>query len=173
MYRLVLLAIMLVALQNAVLAQDSAVAPVRPLPAEPAVTQQQQRNAASATKDTSATSGDQITKPAGAKDSTLTGCLAGPDKDGKFKLRSMSHREGVQVLGPDDMKNDAGAKVKLTGKWEAPAEANTPGQMRRFQVTDVEVIAKTCTAPSESTPVSKNRKQKATTYDVPSGNTSK
>src|SRR5215469_9609773 len=53
---------------------------------------QQQSNAASANKDTSATSGDQITKPAGAKGATLIGCLEGPGTDGKYMVRNMAHR---------------------------------------------------------------------------------
>lgn len=130
---------------------------------------QKQENAASASKDTSGTSGDQITKPAGAKETTLTGCLSGPDSDGKFMLRSMSHRSGVEVLGSDALKNDAGAKVKLTGKWEAPSQDSEgkPG-MQRFQVTKAEVMAKTCSAPSETSPVSKNKRQEPTTYNAPS-----
>jgi hypothetical protein len=150
-----------------------AIAPVRVLPVAFFVAQQQQGNAASATKDNSATSGDQITKPAGAKDSTLIGCLSGPDKDGKYTLRSMNHRSGVEVLGPDSLKNDSGAKVKLTGKWEAPAQSAGSTEMRRFQVTDVEVMAKACSAPSETTPQSKNKKPKPTTYDAPTGDSSK
>ena len=140
-----------------------AIAPLRVLPVDPPYPQQEQKNAASATKDNSGTAGDQITKPKGAKESTLIGCLAGPDPEGKYTVRSMAEREGVQVLGPDDLKNDAGAKVKLTGKWEAPIE-----RKRRFQVTEVEVISKTCTAPSETTPVSKNKRQPTTVYQVPS-----
>ena len=131
---------------------------------------QKQQNAASATHDTSAISGDQITKPASAKGQTLTGCLSGPDKDGKFMLRSMSHRSGVEVLGPDTLKDDSGAKVKLTGKWEAasPAGQDMKPGMQRFQMTDIEVLSKNCTAPSESTPASKNKRGKPTTYDAPS-----
>lgn len=125
---------------------------------------QKQQNAASATHDTSAISGDQITKPARAKGQTVTGCLSGPDQDGKFMLRSMSHRSGVEVLGPEALKDDSGAKVKLTGKWEAASGAG----MRRFQMTDIEVLSKNCTAPSESTPVSKNKRGKPTTYEAPS-----
>ena len=129
---------------------------------------QRQQNAASATKDTSAASGDQITKPAGAKGQTLTGCLSGPDSDGKFMLRSMSHRSGVEVLGPETLKDDSGAKVKLTGKWEAPAGApDAKTETRRFQVTGVEVVSKSCSVPSETTPVSKNKRGKTTTYDAP------
>src|SRR5271166_5352689 len=140
-----------------------AIAPLRVLPVGPPE-RQQQGNAASATKDNSATSGDQITKPAGAKGSTLIGCLSGPDKEGKYTLRSMNHRTGVEVLGPDDLKNDSGAKVKLTGAWLTPEKLpdNTPAspsknkttpasgkpeaptEILRFQVTDVEVMAKTC-----------------------------
>ncbi len=132
---------------------------------------QRQKNAANAEKDTSGTSGDQITRPAGAKGSTLIGCLEGPDRDGKYLLRNMGHRMGVQVLGPDDLKNDSGSKVKLTGHWQAipqPSEREKKaGEARRFQVTDIEVVAPTCKAPSETTPVSKNRRQKATTYAAP------
>jgi len=153
-------------------AQQSTVAPVRPLPVDPQASQQQD-NAASATKDNSGTSGDQITKPAGAKGSTLIGCLSGPDKDGKFTLRSMAHRTGVQVLGPDDLKNDAGSKVKLTGKWEPPQQESGSTPMRRFQVTEVEVMARSCSAPSETTPESKNKRGKPTTYNAPGGESSK
>jgi hypothetical protein len=146
-------------------------------------TAQQQGNAASATKDNSGTTGDQITNPPGAKGSTLIGCLSGPDKDGKYTLRSMTYRTGVEVLGGgDELKNDSGTKVKLTGKWEAPqADAATqekanhaasdkskPAEMRRFQVTDVEVMAKTCSVPAEVTPQSKNKRGKTTIYNAPS-----
>jgi hypothetical protein len=148
----------------------------------------QQENSGSATKDNSATSGDQITKPAGAKGSTLIGCLVGPDKDGKFMVRNMTHRLGVQVVGPDDLKNDAGSKVKLTGQWQPlppdqkPVTPAPPGnsqqpekkpETHRFQVTDVEVVAQKCTSPAETTPVSKNKAQKPTTYNAPSGDDSK
>lgn len=153
-----------------------AIAPLRVLPVGPPSAQPQQGNAASATKDNSATSGDQITNPPGAKDSTLIGCLAGPDKQGKYTLRSMNHRTGVEVLGPDDLKKDSGAKVKLTGKWEAPPaqkSASSSVEMRRFQVTNVEVMAKTCSVPTETTPESKNKKPKPTTYNAPSSDSSK
>jgi|SRR5579863_5509772 len=140
---------------------------------------QQQKTAASAKQDTSAISGDQITKPAGQKGSTLIGCLDGPDKQGKYTLRNMQHRTGVEVLGPDDLKNDSGSKVKLTGQWQPPevktpsaADKNTVG-MRRFQATDVEVVAQSCKAPAETTPESKNKRQKPTTYNAPSDDSSK
>ena len=158
-----------------------AIAPLRVLPVGPTIAQQQQGNAASATKDNSG-SGDQITNPPGAKDSTLIGCLAGPDKQGKYTLRSMNHRTGVEVLGPDDSQKDSGTKVKLTGKWEAaePTAAapsqeknNSTLEKHRFQVTDVEVMAKICSVPAETTPVSKNKKPKPTTYDAPSDDSSK
>ena len=123
---------------------------------------EQQKNAASASKDNSGISGDQITKPAGAKGTTLIGCLSGPDKDGKYVLTSMQHRTGVQVLGPDDLKNDSGSKVKLTGAWEAspqqPPQAKAK-EARRFQVTAIAVLLPHCTVPSATTPVSKAKQQ--------------
>ena len=136
---------------------------------------QKQGNAASAKQDTSATTGDQITKPAGATGTALIGCLEGPDQQGRYTLRSMQHRSGVEVLGPSDLKNDSGAKVKLTGKW-MPAEQksaavedkNTAG-MQRFQVTHVEVMGQHCKAPVETSPGSKQKRGPATTYEAPNG----
>jgi hypothetical protein len=137
---------------------------------------QQEKNAADAKKDTSATTGDQITKPAAAKGSTLIGCLQGPDKDGKFTLRNMSYRTGVQVLGPENLQTDTGSKVKLTGQWQAvqlQAQNANSTEMRRFQVTEVEVVASTCHAPSETTPESKQKKGKPTTYNAPAAESGK
>lgn len=156
-------------------AQEPATTPTTPPPTGNTPLQQL-NNAASATKDNSGTTGDQITKPPAAKGSTLIGCLAGPDKQGKFVLRNMSYRTGVQILGPDDLKNNSGSKVKLTGQWEAaqpPSQDKNTTEMRRFQVTDVEVVASTCHPPSETTPVSKEKKGKTTTYDAPSADSGK
>ncbi len=99
----------------------------------------------------------------------------------------MNHRTGVEVLGSDDLKKDSGSKVKLTGNWQTPQpgaaaaasqdksqdRSKAAPEMRRFQVTDVEVMAKTCSAPSETTPVSKQKKPKPTTYNAPSSDSSK
>jgi len=137
---------------------------------------QHDKNAAQANKDTSATTGDQITKPAAAKGSTLIGCLSGPDQDGKFVLHNMSNRSGVEILGPSNLKDDAGSKVKLTGQWQAAqsqSQDRNATEMRRFQVTDVEVMAAKCKPPSETTPVSKEKKGKTTTYQAPSADEGK
>ncbi len=103
----------------------------------------------------------QAAKPAAPKGSVVIGCLSGPDPDGKFELRSMSHRTGLEVVGPDGLKEDAGSKVKLTGSWEPiPELQGKPGvETRRFKVTEVEVLAAKCTAPIEQTPVSKQKQQ--------------
>jgi len=123
---------------------------------------ERQKNAASASKDNSGISGDQVTKPAGAKGNTLIGCLSGPNPEGKYVLTSMQHRTGVQVLGPDDLKNDSGSKVKLTGAWEASPQQQPQAkakEARRFQVTAIALLSPHCTAPSEKTPVSKAKQQ--------------
>jgi hypothetical protein len=123
---------------------------------------EQQNNAASAAKDNSGISGDQVTKPAGAKGTTLIGCLNGPNAEGKYVLTSMQHRAGVQVLGPGDLNSDSGSKVKLTGSWQATSQQPPPSkgkEDRRFQVTAVEVLAQHCEIPSEKTPVSKEKQQ--------------
>ncbi len=143
------------------LTQEPATAPQNSSPSGN-TTVEQQKNAASATKDNSGISGDQVTKPAGAKGTTVIGCLSGPNPEGKYVLTSMQHRTGVQVLGPDELKKDAGSKVKLTGLWEARPQQQAQGkgkETRRFQVTAVEVLAQHCTPPSETTPVSKEKQR--------------
>ena len=119
----------------------------------------QQANASSAGKDTSATTGDQVTKPAGARSSTLIGCLSRPDTNDRFLLTSMQHRTGVELLGPDDLKNAIGDKVKLTGTWQPASEqtAEHPAgkSARRFQVTQVEVLSQQCQTPSPTSPSKK------------------
>lgn len=137
----------------------------------PASQVDKQGNAASATQDNSAISGDQVTKPAGAKSSTVTGCLGSPDSDGHFELRSMQYRTGVEVVGPNDLGTAAGQKVKLTGQWVVAPESQDPNSSqdatnkkknRRFQATSFEVLADKCQPPAETTPVSKKKqKQKA------------
>jgi len=194
MKSLLCLAILALVLCGASRSLIPAIAPLRVLPVGPPERQQadpaqQQGNAASATKDNSGTTGDQITKPAAAKGPALIGCLSGPDKNGKYTLRSMNHRDGVEILGPHDLKKDSGTKVKLTGQWltpeKIPANATATSaktttsqengktktlEMLRFQVTDVEVMAKTCSAPAEVTPQSKNKKPKPTIYNAPPAN---
>src|SRR5208283_3037465 len=124
-------------------------------------------------QDNSATGTDQATKPAEPKGTTLIGCLSGPDPDGKFALRSMSHRTGVEVFGLDDLKNDAGSKVKLTGSWKPLDQPVVKGkESRKFQATDIEVLAQKCEAPSETTAVSKAKQQKQQQKQKASENTS-
>ena len=123
-------------------------------------------NAASAAQDNSGISGDQVTKPAGAKTSSITGCIDGPDADGHYTLRSMQYRSGVEVLGPDDLGTAAGQKVKLTGEWLAGTpSASEPAEKskRRFQATSFDLMADKCPPPSETTPISKakQKQQKA------------
>lgn len=125
---------------------------------------QRQSNAASATKDTSGTSGDQVTPPAGTKGSTVIGCLAGPYPDGHYMLNSMQYRSGVQVLGPGGLNGYAGQKVKLTGEWTKGSTTTdaTGKQARRFQASSFEVLTEKCPPPQEVTPIGKKKqKEKA------------
>lgn len=116
----------------------------------------QQRNAPGVSKDTGATSGDQVTRPAGAKGLTLIGCLSGPDTNGRYILTSMQHRTGVELFGPDELKNARGDKVKLTGTWLAapspPVQQTERKPARPFQVTQIEVLSQQCQAPSPTSP---------------------
>jgi hypothetical protein len=153
--------LLVVAISTSALSQQPATTqPASPLPTDTPA--EQQRNAASATQDNSGISGDQVTKPAGAKGTTLIGCLNGPSAEGQYVLTSMQHRTGIQILGPDDLKKDAGTKVKLTGSWEVSSpqqlQANAK-QARRFQVTAIEVLSQHCQLPTEKTPVSKQKQR--------------
>ena len=120
------------------------------------------QSAAGSSGQENAASGDQATKPAAGKGSTLIGCLSGPDKDGKYLLRSMSHRTGVEVMGPEELKKDAGAKVKLTGEWQplpGPPPTKKGAETRLFRATAVEVMAQKCEMPAEETPASKQKER--------------
>jgi hypothetical protein len=103
-------------------------------------------------------------KPADDKGhTTIIGCLTGPGKDGKYTLRSMSYRAGVEVFGPDDLKSASGSKVKLTGSWkpgDQPVKVGSAKKAGKFQATELEVMAATCEAPIEKTPVSKEKQQR-------------
>jgi hypothetical protein len=120
------------------------------------------------------TGADQAAKAAEPKSgTTLIGCLSGPDSDGKFTLRSMSHRTGVEVFGPIELKDDSGSKVKLTGSWKPLDQPAVKGkEARKFQATEIEVLAQKCEAPSETTPVSKEKQQKQQQKQKSGANTS-
>lgn len=102
---------------------------------------------------------DQAAKPAEPKGhTTIIGCLSGPDASGKYTLRSMEHRTGVEVSGPSDLQNASGEKVKLTGLWKPGDQPAVKGkESRKFQASEVEVMSERCQAPSEKTPVSQQK----------------
>lgn len=104
----------------------------------------------------------QAAKPAEPQGhTTLIGCLSGPDASGKYTLRSMEHRTGVEVSGSDDLKKCSGDKVKLTGSWKTgDAPAVKGKEARKFQASEIEVMSEKCVPPSEQTPISKHKKQK-------------
>ena len=99
-----------------------------------------------------------------AKGTVLIGCLAGPDADDHYTLTSMQHRTGVDVVGGDELQKGAGAKVKLTGSWEAlPGATGKKGDAtRRFKATEMTVMEEKCQAPAPVTPVSKKKQAQNT-----------
>ncbi|MGO9520466.1 MAG: hypothetical protein ACLPND_25795 [Candidatus Korobacteraceae bacterium] len=107
------------------------------------------------------TAADQAAKPSEHKDSTtIIGCLSGPDTNGKYTLRSMTYRTGIEVFGTDDLKTGSGDKVKLTGSWKPGDQPPVKGrETRKFKASEVEVLAEKCQPPSETTPVSKQKQQ--------------
>ena len=90
---------------------------------------------------------------------TVIGCLAGPDANNLYTLSSMQHRAGVMVVGGEELKKGAGAKVKLTGSWEIlPGSNASKGDAgRQFRATEVTVMEEKCQSPAPVTPVSKKK----------------
>jgi len=101
------------------------------------------------------------TPAAPAKGTTIIGCLSGPNADNLYTLTSMQHRTGVEVAGSDELKNGSGAKVKLTGSWEAlpESEGKNGDATRRFKAIQVDVLEEKCQAPAAVTPQSKKKQQ--------------
>jgi len=155
-------AVTMIALGLSIAASAQSSSPSTNATQTPAASQaDKQSNAASATQDNSGISGDQVTKPAGAKSSTVIGCLSGPDAGGHFMLNSMQYRSGLEVLGPNNLDTADGRKVKLTGQWIAGADSQDASDKkdRRFQATTFDVLADKCPPPSATTPVSKKKQQ--------------
>jgi hypothetical protein len=98
---------------------------------------------------------------AASKGTTVIGCLTGPDADDHYTLTSMQHRLGVEVVGGDELKKGAGAKVKLTGSWEPlPGPEGKKGDAtRRFKATDITVMEEKCQVPAAVTPESKKKQE--------------
>jgi hypothetical protein len=101
------------------------------------------------------------TPPTATKGTVVIGCLAGPDADDHYTLTSMQHRLGVEVVGGEELKKGAGAKVKLTGSWDAvPGSAGKKGDAARFfKATEMAVVDEKCETPAPITPVSKKKQQ--------------
>lgn len=105
---------------------------------------------ASTTKSTSHTKA-----AAGPKESSMTGCLGGPNAEGAYLLTNGRYRKGLEVGGMDDLKGHVGHKVKLTGTWaksgseigETEPKGEKEGMEKHFKVSKVGMIADTCTAP--------------------------
>ena len=96
-------------------------------------------------------------KMKGAKEHSLTGCLAEGATPGTYELTRGKHK--TMVTGSDELKNHVGHEVKLTGAWEkgAMAEANESAatekaekksgkEEREFKVSNITHIADTCSA---------------------------
>jgi hypothetical protein len=64
-------------------------------------------------------------------------------------------------MGSDELKKGAGAKVKLTGSWEAlpGSDDKKSDATRRFKATEIEVLEEKCQAPAAVTPQSKKKQQ--------------
>lgn len=95
----------------------------------------------------------------GAKQTTVKGCLSGPNDEGAYVLKTAKGR--FEVGGNDQLKSHVGHEVKLTGNWvksgseigeNESAEKNEKSEAgehkgvaeRHFKVTDIQHVADTC-----------------------------
>lgn len=88
---------------------------------------------------------------------TVTGCLSGPNDEGAYMLKPMKGR-AFEVGGNDQLKQHVGHTVRLTGTWvksgaeigeNESAEKNESSEHhgaaeRHFKVTDIHHISATC-----------------------------
>lgn len=95
-----------------------------------------------------------------AKETTLTGCLNGPNAENAYVLTTAKNKKGYEVgmPGSDELSKHVGHKVKLTGTWaksgeqigenekmESKAGEKAEHGERHFQVTKIDHLADSCT----------------------------
>jgi hypothetical protein len=94
------------------------------------------------------------------KQSTVKGCLSGPNSEGAYVLKTAKGR-AFEVGGNDQLKSHVGHEVKLTGNWvksgseigeNESAEKNEKSEAgehhgvaeRHFKVADIQHVSETC-----------------------------
>ena len=100
-------------------------------------------------------------KKSGNSQTSVTGCLSGPNEEGAYVLKTAKGR-GFEVGGNDELKNHVGHKVKLTGNWaksgaeigeNESAEKNVEKHEtaehqgvaeKHFKVSDIHHVSDTC-----------------------------
>ncbi len=96
------------------------------------------------------------------KESTVRGCLSGPNTEGAYILKT-AKGHAFEVGGNDQLKSHVGHEVKLTGTWvksgseigeNESAEKNEKSESaehhgvaeRHFKVSNIQHIADSCSA---------------------------
>lgn len=109
----------------------------------------------------------QESSPAG-KQSTVKGCLSGPNTEGAYVLKT-AKGHAFEVGGNDQLKSHVGHEVKLTGTWvksgsqigeNESAEKNEKSEAgehhgvaeRHFKVSDIQHLADSCSPGAATTP---------------------
>ena len=94
------------------------------------------------------------------KETTVKGCLSGPNTEGAYLLKT-AKGHAFEVGGNDQLKSHVGHEVKLTGNWvksgsaigeNESAEKNEKSEAsehrgvaeRHFKVSDIQHIADSC-----------------------------
>ena len=100
------------------------------------------------------------------KQTTVKGCLSGPNSEGAYVLKTAKGR-AFEVGGNDQLKSHVGHEVKLTGNWvksgseigENESEKNEKSEAgehhgvaeRHFKVAGIQHVSDTCSQTSATT----------------------
>jgi hypothetical protein len=105
---------------------------------------------------TQTTTQESSKKSGGAKEKTLTGCVAAGDEANEYVLTHGSKK--VELVSTEDLKPHVGHTVKVTGNWTSEAaekqmsggaekgEHKEAAGERHFKVDKVDMVSDTCTA---------------------------
>ncbi len=102
------------------------------------------------------------------KETTVKGCLSGPNTEGAYMLKT-AKGHAFEVGGNDQLKSHVGHEVKLTGTWvksgseigeNESAEKNEKSEAsehhgvaeRHFKVSDIQHISDSCSQGAATTP---------------------
>jgi hypothetical protein len=116
------------------------------------------------------------------KESTITGCLSGPNDEGAYVLTTKAGHK-IETGGLDDLKSHVGHEVKVTGTWASgkdigeneSAEKGEKGEKgeksekgeKHLKATAITHVSDTCTAASATGKKKSGKSTSETSTEAP------